>query len=163
MVLGELEKKIIRQREGELSPLIKTDHLNLEQSEAQALKKVTREYNDVFQLESDPLRRLDDSWHCANQHKALQGSRGTPARNRAIGRHFGRIEFNSTEFESIELPILLLVSKRSEDPTVKKWRLCVDYRKLNEVTEKIVTPFPRISDILGKVRKVQMVFLLRHG
>lgn len=53
-VLGQREKNIILQREMELSKLIKTDHLDTEQ--LKALGKVRRDYNDVFQLENDPLQ-----------------------------------------------------------------------------------------------------------
>lgn len=46
VVLGKLQRKIINQWEVELSKLIKTDYLEIEQSEA--LGKLTRENNDVF-------------------------------------------------------------------------------------------------------------------
>lgn len=48
---------------------------------------------------------------------------------------------------------LVIVKKKSDDPEVQKWRLCVDYRKLNEVTIKVASPIPRISEILDKLGK----------
>lgn len=46
---------------------------------------------------------------------------------------------------------LVLVKKKTEDPSKLKWRLCVDYRKLNEITVNVASPVPRISEILDRL------------
>lgn len=156
VVLGPLEKRMIGQRCVELSKLIKTNHLTTEPLEA--LQELTREYNDVFQLEGDPLAFTSVVEHVIETvpgtapinirpYRVAEGHRQEIDRQVKGLADQGLIRRSFSPWNSP----LLLVSKRSEDPSVKKWRLCVDFRKLNEVTTKIVTPIPRISDILEKL------------
>ena len=48
-------------------------------------------------------------------------------------------------------PPLLLVLKKSSKDGEKKWRLVVDFRKLNYVTIKQVFPIPRSEEILDQL------------
>jgi hypothetical protein len=49
---------------------------------------------------------------------------------------------------------LLFVPKKSADGT-KKWRPCIDYRRLNEITIKNRAPLPLISEMRDRLRKAQ--------
>lgn len=156
VVLSQMEKQIMDQRSVELSKLIRTDHLTNEPLEA--LQEITREYNDVFQLEGDPLAFTSVVEHVIETvpgtapinirpYRVAEGHRQEIERQVKGLADQGLIRRSFSPWNSP----LLLVSKRSEDSSVKKWRLCVDFRKLNEVTTKIVTPIPRISDILERL------------
>ena len=43
---------------------------------------------------------------------------------------------------------VLLVPKSDNPKSVSDWRMCVDYRKLNEVTKKEIYAIPRIEDAI---------------
>ena len=51
-------------------------------------------------------------------------------------------------------PILFVPKKLDKDGKVK-WRLCVDYRKLNEITIKNCYPLPLISELRDKLGKAK--------
>lgn len=50
---------------------------------------------------------------------------------------------------------ILFVPKKSKDGR-PKWRLCVDYRKLNEITIKNCYPLPLISDLRDKLSRAKI-------
>lgn len=60
----------------------------------------------------------------------------------------GVIERTKSEYAS---PVVLA---RKKDGS---WRFCVDYRKLNEITEKDRYPLPRIDDILDQLRSARLM------
>lgn len=57
------------------------------------------------------------------------------------------IEHTNSEWNS---PILL-VPKKSSSNNEKKWRLVIDYRKINQVIENDKFPLPNITDILDSL------------
>ena len=61
------------------------------------------------------------------------------------------IRCDSTQFQSMELPILL-VPKKLDSSGRRKWRVVVDFRKLN-VTVGDSFPIPVISDVLDSLGK----------
>ena len=46
---------------------------------------------------------------------------------------------------------ILVVTKKLDASGKRKWRICVDFRKLNEVTVGDSFPLPNIQDILDKL------------
>jgi hypothetical protein len=46
---------------------------------------------------------------------------------------------------------ILFVPKKGKDGKLKKWRLCIDYRKLNDITIKDRYPFPLISTLRDRL------------
>jgi hypothetical protein len=51
--------------------------------------------------------------------------------------------------------LLLVVPKKLDASRKRKWRLCVDFRKLNEVTVGDSYPLPNIQDILDKLGRAR--------
>eukprot|EP00921_Rhytidocystis_pertsovi_P017674 GHVQ01027798.1.p1 GENE.GHVQ01027798.1~~GHVQ01027798.1.p1 ORF type:complete len:135 (-),score=5.23 GHVQ01027798.1:93-497(-) len=41
-----------------------------------------------------------------------------------------------------------------------KWRFCIDFRKLNAVTEKDVYPLPKIDEFLDRLREMKIFTLM---
>ena len=55
----------------------------------------------------------------------------------------------------VQVPILFVPKKRDKDGR-QKWRLCVDYRKLNEITIKNCYPLPLISELQDKLGRAKI-------
>lgn len=60
----------------------------------------------------------------------------------------GQIEPSASAFAS---PVVLVKKKDSS------WRMCIDYRKLNEVSEKDAYPMPQIPSILNRLKEAKFV------
>lgn len=139
----------------------------MKQEELERLLKITDEYNDVFFLEGDPLKFTTTVEHVVNTKPGagpinVRPYRIAEAHRQEIGRQVSKLGQQGLIRRTLSpwnAP-LLLVPKRTEGNAEKKWRMCVDYRKLNEITVKIVTPIPRIVDILEKLGKSQWYFCL---
>jgi hypothetical protein len=50
---------------------------------------------------------------------------------------------------------LLVVPKKLDASGKRKWRICIDFRKLNEITVGDSYPLPNIQDILDKLGKAR--------
>jgi len=50
---------------------------------------------------------------------------------------------------------VFLVSKKMDASNKKKWRLVVDYRKLNEKTIKDKYPMPNINEVLDRIGRAK--------
>jgi hypothetical protein len=48
---------------------------------------------------------------------------------------------------------LLVVPKKADASGVRKWRICIDFRKFSEVTVGDSYPLPNIQDVLDKLGK----------
>lgn len=154
--ISQAERAIIDNRVEQLASLMKTIHL--EEEEIEPLMGLVKKYNDIFFLEGDKLRFTSTVEHIIDTldsagpvnvrpYRVAEMQRQEIERQVEMLAEQGLIRASRSQWNSP----LLLVKKRTDDPIVKKWRLCVDYRKLNEITKKIVTPIPRIADILEKL------------
>jgi hypothetical protein len=144
--------------QGRLSKLreqLRTDHLNSQ--ERVSLIKICDEYNDVFHLPGDKL-----TFTTAAEH-AIPTPSTDP--NRDINTKPYRIpEIHKEEVQkqteqmlrdSIIAPStsswnspILVIPKKADASGRKKWRIVVDFRKLNNVTIGDSFPIPVISEIL---------------
>jgi hypothetical protein len=144
--------------QGRLSKLreqLRTGHLNIE--ERVSLVRICEEYNDVFHLPGDRL-----TFTTAAEHAIL-----TPTidPNRAINTKPYRIpEVHKEEVQKQTEQMLrdgiiapstspwnspiLVVPKKADASGKKKWRIVVDFRKLNDVTIGDSFPIPVISEVL---------------
>uniref|UniRef100_A0A5S6QK48 RNA-directed DNA polymerase n=1 Tax=Trichuris muris TaxID=70415 RepID=A0A5S6QK48_TRIMR len=113
------------------------------------LRKTLSKYRDVISMTDDDLGRTSVVRHeirTGNAKPIKIGPRRTPYRHRStmetlVNRMLqqGVIEQASGPWS---FPVVLAPKKDGS------LRFCVDYRKLNEVTEKNVQPLPRIDDAL---------------
>jgi hypothetical protein len=139
---------------------LRTDHLNSE--EKLSLVKICEEYNDVFYLSGDKLTFTTAAEH-AIPTPAIDPTRGIntkPYRIPEVHREEvlkqtkqmlidGIIEPSTSPWNS---PILV-IPKKADASGRKKWRIVVDFRKLNEVTVGDSFPLPVITEILDTLGK----------
>lgn len=50
---------------------------------------------------------------------------------------------------------LWIVPKKLDNSNIKKWRIVIDYRKINEITIDDKFPIPNIESILDKLGRAQ--------
>ena len=146
----------------ELRQRIRTDHLN--DQERRAIMNICEYYNDIFKLPGDNLTTTTAIEH-AILTPGIDPCRGVASRNYQIpdalkGELQGIINqmlrdkiirHSNSPWNS---PIILV--KKKEDASKKeKWRLVVDFRRLNVVTVEDSYPLPLISDILGALGKAR--------
>lgn len=140
------------ERTSTLLSLIKLDHLH--PTERKTIEAICSKYSDIFHLPGDKLTTTK-----TYEHNIYVKPNTTPiytkpyrlpiSQKPEINRQIKQmlqddiIEEAHSEWSS---PILL-VPKRSDDIN-KKWRLVVDYRKLNNVIQDDKFPLPNITDIL---------------
>ncbi|GBP06327.1 Retrovirus-related Pol polyprotein from transposon 17.6 [Eumeta japonica] len=148
--------------EKESKPLleqIRTDHLNFE--EKRELFKLIRKYLDIFYKENTKLtftsvikheiRTTDNipihtkSYRYPYIHKNEVQKQIQEMLDNKIIRH------SNSPYSA---PIWI-VAKKADASGKPKWRLVIDYRKLNEVTIDDRYPIPNIDEILDKLGRCQ--------
>lgn len=129
---------------------------HLDSNDKKLLQIICAKYSDIFFLEGDKLGTanvVEQSIMVKPNTKPVyvKPYRLPQASKQEINKQVQRmlddgiIEPSNSEWNS---PILL-VPKKSED--VKKWRLVVDYRKVNESIQDDKFPLPNITDILDSL------------
>lgn len=138
---------------------IRMDHLNSE--EKRELSKLCYQYRDTFYSEKLPL-----SFTHAVKHKLrltdeipiyTKNYRKPPMQNKIIQEQVDDLLAKGIIRESISpwsSPVHL-VPKKSDLSGKIKWRMVIDYRKLNDKTIEDKYPIPNISDILDKLGRAQ--------
>lgn len=145
----------IVQRLAQLESLIDTNHLN--HDEKISILRICRHFNDIFYLEGDKL-----SVSTAAQHDIplLPDSRPVNIKPYRLP-HSAKAEINSQIEKMLDEGIiensasawnspLLIVPKKSSDDK-KQWRVVVDFRRLNNITQDDIYPLPNIADILDQL------------
>jgi hypothetical protein len=112
------------------------------------LEELLAEYKDIFAMDSEGHGRTNKVYHridTGDARPVIQPQRRLPLAKQAVVSEMlddmqrrGVIEESESTWSS---PVVLVRKKNGE------LRLCVDYRKLNEVTRKDF-PLPRIDDTL---------------
>jgi RNase H-like domain found in reverse transcriptase/Reverse transcriptase (RNA-dependent DNA polymerase)/Integrase zinc binding domain len=135
---------------------LKLDHLNA--SERKAMKRVCAKYADVFHLEGDKLT----STNIYRQPIRLK-TNATPvyvkpyrlpySQKQEIDRQINEMIRNDIieEARSEWSSPILVVPKKADEDGIKKWRVVVDYRRLNEKIQDDKFPLANISDILDSL------------
>lgn len=153
----QIVNKYSTENQTKFGNLIRTNHLNVE--EKQKLLKLLSKFNHLFQLENQQLsftnqikheiRTKDDlpvytkSYRYPHIHKEEVQKQISKMLDQGIIR---------PSYSPWSSPIWI-VPKKLDASNIKKWRLVVDYRKLNEKTIDDRYPLPNITDILDKLGK----------
>lgn len=133
-----------------------TDHLNKE--ELKALSDLCYEFSDVFFVEGDKIIGTDLVTHKIKtpiDHPPINTRqyRLAEQQKKEINRQVAILEQQQVIAKSNSPwnhPLILVPKKVGIDGE-KKYRLCVDFRKLNLITEGNSWPLPLITDILDKL------------
>lgn len=138
---------------------IRANHLNTE--EKKALMQVIVKFQNCFYLETDALTFANDVKHSINTDDEIpvhaKSYRYPFCHREEVQRQVlkmleqGIIRHSNSPWSS---PIWV-VPKKLDASGQQKWRLVVDYRKLNEKTIDDRYPMPNITEILDKLGKCQ--------
>lgn len=105
--------------------MLRIQHLNEEEEEA--IRELCDEYKDIFYLEGDKLTFTNKIKHEINTGDSQ------PIHSR-----------------SYHYPVV-----HKDSSGIQKWRVVIDYRKLNEKTIDDRYPLPNITDLLDQLGKCQ--------
>lgn len=139
-----------------ISEQLVTDHLNEE--ELKALSDLCYEFSDVFFVEGDKIIGTNLVTHKIKtplNHPPINTRqyRLAEQQKKEINRQVAILEQQQVIVKSNSPwnhPLILVPKKVGIDGE-KKYRLCVDFRKLNLITEGNSWPLPLITDILDKL------------
>ena len=134
---------------------IRTSHI--EKGMREPIEKILIHYLDVFNLETDSL-------HCTNLAKHIITLRENKIINTKFYRppecHKAEIEKQMKEMLSkniigaLDSPYnspVWVVPKKVDALGKQKWRIVIDFRRLNELTKQDAYPLPDIDDILSQL------------
>lgn len=138
---------------------IRTDHMNSE--EKQEISKLIKEYADIFHLDDKPLTFTSKVKHKIRTKDELPvytKSYRYPEIHRAeVHRQIEKMlkqNIIRPSHSPWSSPIWV-VPKKLDASGQQKWRIVVDYRKLNEKTIGDRYPLPHINDLLDKLGRCQ--------
>lgn len=138
---------------------LRTDHLN--QEEKANITKLCTEYADLFYVEGETLTFTNKTKH------RIRTTDDNPVHAKSyrfpfVHKEEVRQQINSMLEQGIIQPSISawsapiwIVPKKADASNKVKWRLVVDFRKLNEKTIDDKYPIPNITDILDKLGKCQ--------
>jgi hypothetical protein len=135
---------------------LRTDHLN--QEEKRALQEICFDYQDVFYLPGDKLSSTNAARHTIHLEPGTTPINTRPYRlpesqKNEIDRQVEQLlrEDIIVKSDSPWNSPLLLVPKKAGPDGEQKWRLVVDFRKVNERTIGNADPLPDITEILDQL------------
>lgn len=138
---------------------LRTDHMNAE--ERANLLALCKEYSDIFYLDDEPLTFTNRIKHRISTTDEI------PVHSKTYRYPFvHRQEVQSQIKKMLDQGIIRpstsawsapiwVVPKKADASGKTKWRLVVDFRKLNEKTVDDKYPIPNLTDILDKLGKCQ--------
>lgn len=142
-------------RIAKLKNALRTDHLNSE--EKSSLISICKEYNHIFYLEGDQLTSTN-AITCkiplnSNVPISTKSYRYPEVHKHEVETQIkgmldqGIIEESTSPWNSP----LWVVPKKADASAKKKWRIVIDYRRLNDITIGDSFPLPNIVDILDQL------------
>lgn len=140
-----------------ITQLIRTEHLN--QEEKRAIEKLCSKYEGIFQKENKKLSFTNVIKHEIN----TEDEKPTFTKSYRYP-HIHKQEVEEQIMKMLDQGIIRpsyspwsspiwIVPKKVDASGKAKWRLVIDYRKLNEKTISDRYPLPNITDILDKLGK----------
>jgi len=152
------ETKADSSRINRLQEALRLDHLNSE--EKFSLLSVCNEYFDLFFLERDNITATSEITHGMRTSEAICPINEKPYRLPQRHRQEITEQMDTLEREGVIAPSdspwnasLLVVLKKPDVNGKVKYRVCVDFRRLNQVTVGNAFPFPNVTDILEQLGK----------
>ncbi|CAB3257647.1 unnamed protein product [Arctia plantaginis] len=146
-------------RTNEVIKQLRTSHLNREETES--LLQVCSDYSDIFHLPNEQL-----TFTTATEHR-IRTSTDVPIQTKSYRFpecHKKEVEnqINKMLEQNIVTPSdspwsspIWVVPKKLDASGQRKWRVVIDYRKLNDVTIGETYPIPQITEILDQLGKSQ--------
>lgn len=146
----------IRSRESEILELLRLEDLNSE--ERRVMEKACKDYHDIFYLPGDRLSSTTEVRHSIH---VIPGTGPIHTRPYRLPES-QKIEVDKQVTELLKEGIiresnspwnspLLVVPKKPDTNGEKKWRLVIDFRRLNEKTVGDAYPLPDITEILDQL------------
>lgn len=147
--------------------LVRLSHI--ETGFTEPIEKILLYYIDVFNLETDKLPCTDLTEHTITlkENKILNTKSYRPPEC-----HKQEIEKQMTEMlknkiiEISDSPYnspVWVVPKKADASGKQKWRIVIDFRRLNELTDQDAYPLPNIDDILGQLGNAKFFSALDHS
>lgn len=143
------------ERVKELFSILNLKHLNKE--ERLSIESLCAKYSDIFCLSNDKITTTQLYKHTISLKDNTEPIFTKPYRLPYSQKSEVKKQIDSMLKDGIIEPArsewsspLLLVPKKTTDST-KKWRLVVDYRKLNNVIQDDKFPLPNISEVLDSL------------
>jgi len=131
---------------------------DLNYEERNSIENILKEFSDVFRLKGDDLTFTNVLEHEIKTDLGkppinIRQYRLPEAHKEEIRRQVDKMLNDGiiTPSKSPWNSPIILVPKKAGPDGQKKWRLVVDFRKLNDITVKQVFPIPRIDEILDQL------------
>ena len=138
---------------------LRTEHLNAEEKES--ITQLCLEYADIFYIEGDSLTFANEIKHSIDTSNAkpifTKSYRYPQIHKEEVKTQIGKMLDQGIIRNSISpwsSPVWV-VPKKIDASGKQKWRVVIDYRKLNELTVDDKYPLPNISDLLDQLGKCQ--------
>jgi hypothetical protein len=139
---------------------IKCDHMNREEKET--IEQLCSEFSDIFFLEGDKIRCTEATMHEIKTPGVTQPIYQRPYRlpysqKAEIEKQVEQLiqdEIVSPSESPWNAP-LLTVPKKADSSGSKKYRVVVDFRKLNSLTAGDAFPMPDVTSILDQLGKAK--------
>ena len=138
-----------------LKSKLRLDHLN--EIEKDSIIDICKNFNDLFFLEGDNLSITNAIKHKIPTNTQnpinIKPYRIPECHKQEINKQISDFEKQGIVKKSVSpwnAP-LLVVPKKLDASGVKKWRVVVDFRKLNDITIGDAFPLPNITDILDQL------------
>ena len=136
---------------------LRLDHLNFEEKDH--ITKLCLKYPEIFYLEGDKLtfsNRIKHSIKTTDPNPIFTKSYRYPyVHKQEIKKQIDKLleqGIIQPSFSPWSSPVWI-VPKKMDASGIQKWRLVIDYRKLNCNTVKDVYPLPNITDLLDQLGK----------
>jgi hypothetical protein len=142
----------------------------LNSEERRGLEGTCLDYQDIFYLPGDKLSSTNAATHSiplvpGTTPINTRSYRLPEAQKAEIERQVdklleeGIVEESNSPWNSP----LLVVAKKTDAGGERKWRIVVDFRKLNEKTTGNTYPLPDITEILDQLGQSKIFFVHRFG
>lgn len=134
---------------------IRTDHMNSE--EKRNILNICKDFKDIFHIDGDTFSFSNTIKHAIDSPPVYTKNYRYPQVHKAeVKDQIQKLSLAQKIIQSSHSPYnspIWIVPKKLDASGRTKWRMVIDYRKLNEVSKGDKYPIPNIVDILDKLGK----------